>query len=166
MLLTCCVFLLCSCGLFSPKPQPYNVSVSYDPATIQHFRIFPSVEVDMVPADETLMKQLEQTNIDDYFDPAGAIRSSVRKKSFYLSEEDNETKTLSKEDKVWDSWINKRHYTHLVLFISLHKDSDKGADMRKLVLPLMSDRWNEDTIEVSIVPAGFMLQTPMNPEED
>ncbi len=158
--------LLASCGLFADKPKPYNVSVAYDPSTIEFFRIFPSVEVDMIAADETTLKQLEGTEINDYFDPAGVLRSSLRKKTFYFSEEDSGSKTLAKDDKAWDNWIGKRHATHLVLFTSLHRDSDKGPDMRKLVLPLNSARWEEDDIEVSIVPAGLLLQTPMNPEEE
>ena len=38
--------------------------------------------------------------------------------------------------------------------------------MAGAVLPLAADRWEGDDIEVSIIPAGFLLQTPMTPEED
>ncbi len=157
--------LLSSCGFFASKPKPYNINVAYDASVIEFFRVFPSVEVDMIAADETTVKQLEGADINDYFDPSGVLRSSLRKKTFYFSEEDNEQKALSKSDDVWKNWIDKHRATHIVLMTSLYRDSDKGPDLRKLVLPLMSDRWEEDTIDISIVPAGFLLQTPMNPEE-
>lgn len=166
LLSACCAFSLSSCSLFSPSPREYNVKVGYDPATVDSFRVFPSVEVDMVEANEMLLRQLEKVEIDDYFDPENTLRSSLRKRTFCFSEEDNADKTLSIDDPVWESWLEKRGATHLVLLVNLPRDGAKGPDLRKLVLPLSSDRWDDDDIEVSIIPAGFMLQTPMVPEDE
>lgn len=154
---------LASCQ--SSAPSEYNISVSYDPITIERFRVFPSVEVDIVEANETTLKQLEQTEIDDYFDPANVLRDSLRKKTFYFSEEDCEKKTLSREDSVWRNWLEKRGASHLVLFINLPRDGAKGPDMRRLTLPLAADRWDGRDIDVSIIPAGLLLQTPLKPED-
>lgn len=158
-------FSLVSCTLFPPAPREYNITVGYDSATVDSFRVYPSVEVDIVEANETLLHQLEQLEIDDYFDPANVLRSSLRKKTLCFSEEDNEDKTLSMDNPVWESWLEKRGATHVVLFVNLPRDGAKGPDLRKLVLPLSSDRWEGDDIEVSIIPAGFLLQTPIIPEE-
>lgn len=155
---------LASCQ--SSAPSAYNLSVSYDPVTIERFRVFPSVEVDIVEANETTLKQLEQTEIDDYFDPANVLRDSLRKMTFYFSEEDCEKKTLSRDDKVWQSWLEKRGASHLVLFINLPRDGAKGPDMRRLTLPLAADRWDGEDIDVSIIPAGLLLQTPIKPEDN
>lgn len=150
----------------SSAPQAYNLSVAYDPITIERFRIFPSVEVDIVEANETTLKQLEQTEIDDYFDPSNLLRDSLRKKTFYFSEEDYQKKTLEKHDSVWTSWLDKRGASHLVLFINLPRDGAKGPDLRKLTLPLSADRWEGSDIDVTIIPAGLMLQTPIKPEDN
>lgn len=160
-----CAALLASCSWLSSGPRAYDVEIGYDPSTIERFRVFPSVEVDVAAVDETTARQLEKTEIDDYFDPAGFIRGSLRKKTFHFSEEDCESKTLSRKDPVWDSWVGKRRARFLVLFASLPRDGDKGPDLRKLVLPLDSSRWDGSKIEVSLVPAGLMLQTPLNPED-
>ncbi len=150
----------------SSAPREYNLSVAYDPITIERFRVFPSVEVDIVEANETTLKQLEQTEIDDYFDPSNVLRDSLRKKTFYFSEEDYEKKTLGRDDKVWKTWLEKRGASHLVLFINLPRDGAKGPDMRRLTLPLAADRWDGADIEVSIIPAGLLLQTPLKPEDN
>lgn len=150
----------------SSAPREYNLSVAYDPITIERFRVFPSVEVDIVEANETTLKQLEQTEIDDYFDPSNVLRDSLRKKTFYFSEEDYEKKTLGRDDKVWKTWLEKRGASHLVLFINLPRDGAKGPDMRRLTLPLAADRWDGTDIEVSIIPAGLLLQTPLKPEDN
>lgn len=150
----------------SSAPREYNLSVAYDPITIERFRVFPSVEVDIVEANETTLKQLEQTEIDDYFDPSNVLRDSLRKKTFYFSEEDYEKKTLGRDDKVWNTWLEKRGASHLVLFINLPRDGAKGPDMRRLTLPLAADRWDGTDIEVSIIPAGLLLQTPLKPEDN
>lgn len=159
---TACTLVSC----FSPKPKEYNIHVGYDPSTVESFRVFPSVEVDIVEVNENLKKQMEQVDIDDYFDPENTLRSAMRKRTFCFSEEDNGDKTLDKDNPVWQSWLEKRGATHLVMLVNLPRDGAKGPDMRKLVLPLSSDRWEGDDIEVSIIPAGFLLQTPMTPEED
>ena len=65
----------------SAAPRPYDVSLGYDPVTIERFRVFPSVEVDVVAANETILRQLEQTEIDDYFSPSNLMRDSMRKKT-------------------------------------------------------------------------------------
>ena len=145
----------------SAAPRPYDVSLGYDPVTIERFRVFPSVEVDVVAANETILRQLEQTEIDDYFSPSNLMRDSLRKKTYYFSEEDHADKVLEQNDSVWDNWIDKRGSGHLILFVNLPRDGAKGPDMRKLVLPLAGDRWRDDRIEVSIIPAGLMLQTPI-----
>lgn len=158
------VLSLVSCT--STAPKEYNIKVGYDPSTVDSFRVFPSVEVDLVEVNDTLKQQLEQVDIDDYFDPSNTLRSAMRKRTFCFSEEDNEDKTLAKDNPVWKPWLEKRGATHLVMLVNLPRDGAKGPDMRKLVLPLAADRWEGDDIEVSIIPAGFLLQTPMTPEED
>lgn len=161
--LSSCSFVF---GLFEPKPREYNINVGYDPSTVESFRVFPSVEVDVVEANDALTKQLEQVDIDDYFDPDNTLRTAMRKRTFCFSEEDNADKKLLKDNPVWKTWLKKRGATHVVLLVNLPRDGAKGPDMRKLVLPLTSDRWEGDDIDVSIIPAGFLLQTPMVPEED
>lgn len=164
ILLILSVLTLSACK--STGPQSYNITIGYDAATIQRFRVFPSLEVDVVEVNETILRQLEQTEIDDYFDPGNMIRDSLRKKTYYFSEENNDAKTLEKNDPVWDSWLKKRGASHLVLFINTPRDGAKGPDMRRLTLPLAADRWNDRDIEISIIPAGLLLQTPLNPEEE
>ncbi len=150
----------------SSAPREYNLSIAYDPVTIERFRVFPSVEVDIVEANETTLKQLEQTEIDDYFDPSNVLRDSLRKKTFYFSEEDYQKKTLAAQDEVWKNWLDKHGASHLVLFINLPRDGAKGPDLRKLTLPLAADRWDGRDIDVSIIPAGLLLQTPIKPEDN
>lgn len=160
-----CAALLASCSWFSSGPKAYDVRIGYDPSTIERFRVFPSVEVDVVAADEATVRLLEKTEIDDYFDPGGFIRGSLRKKTFRFSEEQHGEQVLSRKDPVWDSWIGKRRAGFLVLFVSLPRDGDKGPDLRKLTLPLDSSRWEGDEIDVSMIPAGLLLQSPLNPED-
>ena len=38
--------------------------------------------------------------------------------------------------------------------------------MRRLTLPLAADRWDGEDIDVSIIPAGLLLQTPIKPEDN
>lgn len=164
LLLLAGALALVSCQ--SSAPREYNLSVAYDPVTIERFRVFPSVEVDIVEANETTLKQLEQTEIDDYFDPSNLLRDSLRKKTFYFSEEDYQKKTLTAQDTVWDNWLHQRGASHLILFINLPRDGAKGPDLRKLTLPLAADRWESNDIDITIIPAGLMLQTPIKPEEN
>lgn len=157
--------LLALTGCNSTAPKKLGINIAYDPVTIERLRVFPTVEVDIVEANETMLKQLEATSIDDYFDPDNMLRDSLRRKTFYFGEEDNGAKKLEKSDKIWDTWIDKHGASHVVLFANLARDGAKGPDMRRLTLPLAKNRWKSGEINVSIIPAGLMLQTPMNPED-
>lgn len=164
--LTALISLLLITGCGSSKPKEYSITLGYAPVTIEKYRVFPSLEVDIVGANEASLKQLEQTEIDDYFDPENTLRDSLKRKTYCFSEEDHESKTLAKDDPTWKNWLKKQGASHLVLFINTPRDGAKGPDMRRLTLPLAADRWDEDEINISIIPAGFMLQTPIKPEED
>ncbi len=157
------LLLLAACN--SSAPRKMELQIAYDPVTIERFRVFPTVEVDVVPANETTLKQLESVEIDDYFDPDNVLRDSLRKETYFFSEEDNEAKTLKKNAKIWDTWLDKYGASHIVLFANLPKDGAKGPDMRKLALPLAKKRWNTDDIRVNILPAGLMLRTAMLPDD-
>ena len=157
------LILLTGCN--SDAPRKMGIQIAYDPVTIERFRVFPTVEVDVVPTNETTLKQLEAVEIDDYFDPDNVLRDSLRKETCFFGEEDHEAKMLSKKAKIWDAWLDKYGASHLILFANLPKDGAKGPDMRKLILPLAKKRWNTDEISVSILPTGLMLQTPMLPDD-
>lgn len=164
LLILICLLSLVSCRS-AAKPRSYTINLSYDPVTIERYRVYPSLEVDVVEANETMLKQLEQTEIDEYFDPENMLRDSLRKKTYYFSEKSNDEKQLNKADPVWESWLKKRGATHLVLFVNTPRDGAKGPDMRRLTLPLAAERWDADEIDITIIPAGLMLQTPINPED-
>ena len=73
---------------------------------------------------------------------------------------------MERKDAIWKNWVDKRRCPYVVLFANLPRDAGKGPDLRRVKLPLAANRWESDDIELSIVPAGLLLQTPMNPEED
>lgn len=150
----------------SDKPRAYNIHMAYDAATVDHFRIFPTVEIDIVAADAATAEQLSKMEIDDYFDPANFIRSSLRKKTYFFSQEKHDKQVLERKDAIWKNWVDKRRCPYVVLFANLPRDGGKGPDLRRVKLPLAGNRWEGDDIELSIVPSGLLLQTPMNPEED
>ncbi|MEG0025111.1 MAG: hypothetical protein RR553_01320 [Akkermansia sp.] len=163
-LIACSALLLCSCGMFADKPQPYNIHIAYAPETIDQFRIYPSVEVDLIGCNDIESKRLLAASIDDYFRPNSSLRNSLSKKTFLFSEEKPTEQVLLTKDPIWDKWLKKQGVTELTLLVNLLQESKEATDGRILQIPLYQSRWDDEDIEILITPAGLSLRTHLKPQ--
>lgn len=150
-------------GGCSGGPGKYNVTVT-PAAGMREGGRFPSFEVDVVGVNQTDADRLKSYSVNDYFSGGDPVRKDSDAKTMSFTAAKSEAQTLSMTDPVWDKWLS-HGATQLVIMANIPGVSgDKGEDRRRLILPLLSKRWEGHSIEIEVQRSGVVCRTPMKPE--
>lgn len=131
------VALLAS-GCWTPS---YDIDVYLSPLLKDTYKVYPSIEVDIVGADKNDAERLEACDVDDYFDVDNPLRKATPHATLHFTETDILPKRLS----TWhDSWyvFEDKDADQLYVLVNLPKVPSKnskkqqGKDGRRIVLPL------------------------------
>lgn len=152
--------LLTGCGA---SPRVYPVKVSLDPGLRdRNSGIMPSIEVDLIGVTDTDKAKWDAMPVDTYFQPGNELRQFSDRYTMAFTNEKAEAQTVAKSNAVLKKWEEKKT-PHMYILASIPMSGPAGpVDPRKVLLPLMSDRWSSDTtIEVVVKPSGVEVITPM-----
>lgn len=143
--LGCCLFvLMCAAGCWTPS---YNVDVYLSPQLKETYKVYPSLEVDLVGADKNDAERLESCDVDDYFGVDDPLRASTPHATLHFTETDILPKRLSTWDEAWYVFEDK-DADQLYVLVNLPKAAPKagakkssGKDGRRVALPLEGKPW-------------------------
>lgn len=145
----------------APRPVPHSAEVSLGD-TLQG----QTVEVDIVGVNnDTNLVEWEGYNVNDYFKAGDARRAEARKYTMKFAQGSTNMVTLSKDDAVWKDW-NKP--THLVILANIPGMSDQGGkatDPRRKVLPMYSNFWEKQELQITVQRSGVKVLTPEKPKK-
>lgn len=127
-------------GCWTPS---YYVEVYLSPQLKDTYRVYPSVEVDLIGADKNDAERLESCDIDEYFDVDDPLRKSTPHATLHFTETDIMPKQLSTWDDAWYVFEDKEA-DQLYVMVNLpkvppkpgSKKSASGKDGRRIKLPL------------------------------
>jgi hypothetical protein len=149
----------------APQVGVYQINVTTDESLKGSGANMPQVEVDLVGLnDAQLQQQWHDYKPENYFSGNDVLRSTSREftKSFVFTEDKPTTKTLEKKDPMCVTWKSQERRTLMVLVNSkAFKSSSGGTVQRKIELPLTTDRWNGDVIDLVVKSSGVELKTGM-----
>jgi hypothetical protein len=157
--------VLGGCG--GPKMGIYNLVVKPDSSLKdQGSGKLPPLEVDLVGVKESDAAMWSEYKVDSYFSGNDALRAGAKEytKSLTFSAGNEATIEINKKDPIWQVW-KKRGVTRLfVLASSKNLRSPSGSpELRRKELPLTTDRWRTERIEIIIKSSGIDCPTPMEP---
>jgi len=161
-------------GIVGCASPAYDLEVYLSPTLKDVYKVYPTVEIDVVGLDENAAERFGATSVDDYFSPNGALRASTPHATLRFSANDVTMKALDGDDPVWDRFAETES-DRLCLLANLPpavaEASDGAAakggaapagDGRKIVIPLEKDsifnprRWFcWPTRVFEVVPVGL-----------
>jgi len=168
------LFILFSLIMVGCAGPTYNVTLDMDPTYHTANGVFPSVEVDIVAANDNEALRISAYPTDTYFQPENKFRKNLIKYTMFFSEEDFNAQTFKGGNALWSKW-NDKGVTTLFIIANLPGvwEVKSGVlDPRKLKLPLSEDRWpsswwkfwpHAGDIKVKMQSSGLFLQTPLTP---
>jgi hypothetical protein len=113
-------------------------------------------QVDLVGVSEAEAPQWRNKPLAEYFQGGDKLRASADRKTLQFSREDSITKTLERNDPIWDTWAGKGA-TELFAMVNI------SGVKEPLILPLDRARWDAETIAIEVRSSGLVPQTPMKP---
>ncbi len=124
----------------------------------------PQVEVALVGVKESDAALWREAKVDNFFSGNDAMRADAREytKTLTFSSDNPGTQVLKANDPIFKVW-KERGVTMLFVFANSRnlKTSPGAPEMRRKELPLTSDRWKTDRIEIYIKSSGIDVPTPM-----
>lgn len=155
-----CLIILFSTGC-GCDPQPYNITVSIDDSLKNR-----TVYVDLVALNETMGQTLSSKSMTEYWRPNDALRGSLDLHDITFLAEDNAPRTLSIDDPIWETWADATDLYIIARLPGEFTDQPGQLDGRRLILPLGSCRWEDETIQIVIKPGLVTHTTKLLPEPE
>ena len=152
----------------APAMGRYNVEVSMDPELTNRTGGTPQVLVDLVGVNDMDYPRWSSESMSKYWDTGSDSRGETAgvRHSMAFGQGNSGTKVLSKTDKIWDTW-KERKVMHLLVLADVpgaQADRPGSEDGRRLVLPLDRSRWKgRDTIKVVVQRSRVTTTTPPDP---
>jgi len=171
-------------GLAGCASPAYDVEVYLSPTLKDVYKVYPSVEVDIVGLDANGAERFGATAVDDYFSPNGALRASTPHATLRFSANDVTMKALDGDDPIWGRFAEIKADKLCLLAnlppVAAEPAGDgaaaKGAppgDGRKVVIPLEKEsvfnphRWFcWPTRVFEVVPVGLNARSGRPPRRD
>lgn len=165
LVVTCWIALLAGISgcASAPKPTPYEIAVTLDPALEGT-----SLQVDLVGANELSdLPKWQNYSVTEYWQPGNAFRRDANNVTLSFGRGQPMTQTLSSTDPRWAEWL-RTGALYLVILADLPgavNDQAGNADPRRLILPLDRAAWGSKTnqIEIVVQESGLRLVTPRRP---
>lgn len=138
---------LCAAGCSSTKPVAWNIVIT-KPAPI---------EVDLVAVTAREKPRFETYPLDKYWSPNDDERKTADK----ITSEPTDTWKVSKKDKKWEPWLNRR-VIGLFVIANLPGNFDASPDPRREYLPIDKKHWDaqDQTLEIEVKENRIIIRTP------
>ena len=138
----------CGCN-----PKAYNVEVTLADSLSDR-----TVYVHLVGLNDTTGQVLSAKSMTAYWQPNDTLVSSLDIYKITFLEGQPRVHTLSRTDPIWDRWDNETNLYVLASLPGALDDQPGPLDVRRLILPLGSCRWENNTIKV-LVSEGLVRNT-------
>jgi hypothetical protein len=161
------VFALVGGGCNGPKMGVYNLNVTPD-ASLRDSGSgkMSQVEVALVGVKEADAPVWRDYKVDSFFSGNDQFRAGAKEwtKTLTFSNDNAKMQTVSMKDPIWKVWKD-RGVTQLFIFANSKnlKVAPGGPELRRKELPLTTDRWKTETIDIVIKSSGIDVPTPMEP---
>ncbi|MDX2132101.1 MAG: hypothetical protein SFY69_08615 [Planctomycetota bacterium] len=142
----------------------YDLGVTPD-STLREGGRMPLVEVDLVGVAESDVGQWQAYDVSRYFSGEDQLRRSAASYTHTLrfSNDDAGTKVIPASDPMWKVWQDRGVTTLFVMANSRTMQFAPGADFRKKMIPLTTDKWDSSTrrLEIVVTSGKVDCTTPM-----
>lgn len=159
------VFVGVGCG--GPKMGKYNLVVAPD-ASLRDSGSgkMSQVEVALVGVKEADAPVWREYKVDSFFSGNDAFRAGANEytKTLTFSNERAAAQTIKSSDPIWNVW-KQRGVTKLFVFANSKnlRVAPGAPELRRKELPLTTDRWKTDNIDIVVKSSGIDVPTPMEP---
>jgi hypothetical protein len=158
---------LATVGCCDKRPVKYDVTVSLDDA----FRKDLSdrkVTVHLVGISEKQNERWQSYSMTKYWQPGDNLPNSLPTYTMTFDPNKAQPQTLSKDNKIWDTWLNNganRLYV-LAQLPGMISDAEGDKDPRRQILPLACYRWirHDRQIQIVIQKSGLNTISQLRPE--
>ena len=122
---------------FTGCVSQYKVVVDFSPILRDHFIEYPTIEVDIAAVTEAEADEVKQMGVENYFAPGSGIRSRLQSQTVFFYREELHSFLLPSRAPIWNSWLQKKPDTILVIASLPHDPSMTAqADPRYLTVPM------------------------------
>jgi len=161
------VFALVGGGCNSAKMGVYNLNVTPDTSLRDAGSgKMSQVEVALVGVKEADAATWREYKVDSFFSGNDPFRAGAKDytKTLTFSNDNAKAQTVSMKDPIWKVWKD-RGVTQLFIFANSKnlKVAPGGPELRRKELPLTTDRWKTETIDIVVKSSGIDVPTPMEP---
>jgi len=138
-------------GVVGCAAPAYDVYVYLSPQLKETYRVYPSLEVDLVGMDSNVAERFTATSVEEYFRVGGALRRSTPHATLRFGMTDVYPKCLDGDDKIWEAF-EECDADKLCILVNLPPASapaegektgavpkTANADGRKLIVALEKD---------------------------
>jgi hypothetical protein len=152
-------------GCGGPKMGMYNLVVTPD-ASLRDSSTqkMSQVEVALVGVKEADAATWRDYKVDSFFSGNDPFRAGAKEytKTLTFSNDQPGAQTVKEKDPIWKVWKD-RGVTKLFIFANSKnlKNVPGGPELRRKELPLTTDYWKTETIDIVIKNGGIDVPTPM-----
>jgi hypothetical protein len=160
-------FMLVGVGCNSPKMGVYNLNVTPD-ASLRDSGSgkMSQVEVALVGVKEADAPVWREYKVDSFFSGNDPFRAGAKEytKTLTFSNDNPGVQKVTMKDPIWKVWKD-RGVTQLFIFANSKnlRNAPGGPELRRKELPLTTDRWKTETIDIVVKSSGIDVPTPMEP---
>jgi hypothetical protein len=163
------LFSVVAGGCGAPKMGIYNLNViPHDSLKDANSGKLSQVEVALVGVKEADAQDWRDYKVDAFFSGNDSFRAGAKEytKTLTFSNDNPAPQTVKASDPIWQVW-KARGVTKLFIFANSKnlRNTPGGPELRRKELPLTTDRWKTDTIDIVVKSSGIDVPTPMeNPK--
>ena len=141
-------------GLFTSCAQLQEVKVATAPSLRSA-----SVQVDVVGVTASNHNAVEGVPVSKYFQSGNAVRQGVRSKSMRFGDNQPSTQVITKDDPIWQSWLNDKAVSIVVLadIPGVFDDLPGDADPRRKILPLSGKEAPKGAVQIEVTQGGLQV---------
>jgi hypothetical protein len=160
-------FAFVGVGCGSAKMGVYNLNVTPDASLRdQGSGKMSQVEVALVGVKEADAGTWREYKVDQFFSGNDQFRANAATytKTLTFSNDNAKPQTITMKDPIWKAWKD-RGVTQLFIFANSKnlRSAAGGPELRRKEIPLTTDRWKTETIDIVVKSSGIDIPTPMEP---
>jgi hypothetical protein len=159
------LFAVVAGGCGAPKMGVYNLNVTPD-ASLRDSASgkLSQVEVALVGVKEADAETWRQYKVDAFFSGNDPFRAGAKDytKTLVFSNDAPAMQTVKGNDPIWQAW-RSRGVTRLFIFANSKnlRNAAGGPELRRKELPLTTNYWKTNTIDIVVKSSGIDVPTPM-----
>jgi hypothetical protein len=151
-------------GCNSKRMGVYNIVVTPHSSLQDSSGKLSQVEVAIVGVKPDEAKTWNEHKVEQFFSGADPVRSGAEgyTRTMIFNANNPGPQSISPKDPIWKVWRNRGVMSIVVFANSKNlRVSPGGPDLRRRELPLTTDRWKVDQIDLLIKSSGIDCPTPM-----